>query len=121
MHPISVPQETLQVVASSGDGAPVLGQTYSIACVGHKTYGGIANFPSPHWLTTNGSFLSTGNTVQLLGPDITGHSSTEIVALFPSLLTSHAGNYTCHVILSSPALTSPIVKNEFLGITIESE
>lgn len=111
----------LQVAASSDDSSPVLGQSYSINCVGHKSRSGLINVPSPQWFTPAGSLLSTGADVQLQGPKTVGLSSSELVAQFTTLHTSHAGNYTCQVSLASPALTAPIVRSQSFGITVQSK
>ena len=99
-------------VTTSGDSVPVLGQSYSMNCIGHKTASGLINTPSPQWLTLEGNSLSSD--AQLQGPRTAGPSSSEIVATFPILRTSHAGNYTHQASLSSPALTTPIIKTTFL-------
>ena len=75
--------------------------------------------PTPQWLTLEGNSLS--GDAQLQGPRIVGLSSSEIVATFPILRTSHAGNYTCRASLSSPALTTPIIKTTFFGLTVQSK
>ena len=107
--------------ARSDDTAPNLGQSYSMDCTGHKTIAGLVNQPSPQWLTPSGTPLSPSSDVQLQGPRNVGLSSSELVALFPTLRTSHAGNYTCQASLSSPALTSPIVKLVTFAVTIQSK
>ena len=107
--------------AISDDAAPMLGQSYSMDCTGHKTIAGLVNQPSPQWLTPSGTPLSPSSDVQLQGPRNVGLSSSELVALFPTLRTSHAGNYTCQASLSSPALTSPIVKLVTFAVTIQSK
>ena len=109
------------MTATSDDSSPVLGQSYSMDCVGHKTVSGLMNLPSPLWLTPSGSLLSSSNEVQLQGPSNVGLSSSELLARFPTLRTSHAGSYTCQASLSSPALTSPIVKTESFAITVQSK
>ena len=106
--------------ARSDETAPNLGQSYSMDCTGHKTITGLMNQPSPQWLTPSGTPLSPSSDVQLQGPTNVGLSSSELVALFPILRTSHAGNYTCQASLSSPALTSPIVKLVTFVVTIQS-
>ena len=108
------------MTAQSDDSVPVLGQSYSMDCIGHKTYSGVLNMPSPQWFLSNGTLLSSSSDVQLQGPRTVGLSS-EIVAQFPTLYTSHAGNYICQASLSSPALTLPIVKNTSFGITVQSK
>ena len=117
----SVPPEVLEVTATSDDTAPILGQSYSMDCTGHKTVSDLINQPSPQWLTPSGTPLSSSSDIQLQGPRNVGLSSSELVALFPTLRTSHAGNYTCQASLSSPALTSPIVKLVTFEIIIESK
>ena len=109
------------MTASSDDSTPILGQSYSIDCVGHKTSTGLINSPSPQWFDSSGSLLSTNSDVQLQGPRNVGLTSSELVAHFPTLLSSHAGNYTCRVSLSSPARAAPIVKTTSFGITVQSE
>ena len=89
-------------------------------CVGHKTRSGLVNMPSPQWFLPNGTLLSSIGDVQLQGPRNVRLLS-EIVALFPTLRTSHAGTYTCQASLSSPALTSPIVKAATFEITVQSK
>ena len=105
----------------SDDTMPILGQSYSMDCTGHKTIAGLVNQPSPQWLTPSGTPLSPSSEVQLQGPRNVGLSSSELVALFPTLHTSHAGNYTCQASLSSPALTSPTVKLVTFEIIIENK
>ena len=117
----SVPSSILRVAATSDDGTPILGQSYSIDCIGHKMSTGLINSPSPQWFDSSGSLLSTGSDVQLQGPRIVGLTSSELVAQFPTLRSSHAGNYTCRVSLSSPARASQIVKTTNFGITVQSE
>ena len=109
------------MLATSDDLAPTLGQPYSMDCTGHKTVSGLMNQPSPQWYSPSGNLLSSGSDVQLQGPRNVGLSSSELVALFPTLRTSHAGNYTCQASLSSPALTSPIVKSVTFAVTVQSE
>ena len=116
----SVPPEALQVTAESDDTTPVLGQSYSMDCIGHKTVSGLMNQPSSQWLTPSGTLLSPRSDVQLQGPRSVGLSSSELVAQFPTLHTSHAGNYTCQASLSSPARTSPIVKTTVFEVTVQS-
>ena len=111
----TVPPEALQVRAMSDDSA-VLGQSYSMNCLGHKDSSGLANLPSPQWLTSQGSSI-TG--AQLQGPSSVGTSSSQVVATFSTLRTSHAGNYICRASLSSQALTSPIIKSISFGITVQ--
>ena len=117
MLPYTVPNSALQVTAASSDASPVLGQSYSMNCVGHKTLSNLLNLPSPQWYTHDGNPL--GNQVQLVGPRPVELSSSEVVAQFSTLRTSHAGNYTCQASLSSPARTSPIIKTVTFGITIQ--
>ena len=109
----------LQVTATSGNSVSVLGQSYSMNCIGHKMASGLINLPSPQWLTFEGNTLSSD--AQLQGPRNVGLSSSEIVATFPILHTSHAGNYTCRVSLSSPALSTPIIKTAFFRLTVQSK
>ena len=109
------------MTATSDDSSPVLGQFYSMDCVGHSTLSGLMNLPSPLWLTPSGSLLSSSNEVQLQGPRSVGLSSSELVARFFTLRTSHAGSYICQASLSSPALTSPIVKTQTFEITVQSK
>lgn len=108
-------------MATSGDSdpGPVLGQSYNMSCIGHKTASGIINMPSLQWLTFEGHPLS--NDTQLHAPRRVGLLSSEIVATFPILHTSHAGNYTCRANLSSPALTTPIIKTTFFELTVQSK
>ena len=121
-YSFSVPPEALAVTATSDDATPILGQSYSMDCTGHKTASGLINKPVPQWFTPNGTLLSSSSSdVQLQGPRNVGLSSAELIANFPTLRTSHAGNYTCQVSLSSPALTSPIVKVRTFSITVKSE
>ena len=117
----SVPAEVLEVTATSDDSSPILGQSYSMDCVGHKTISGLMNLPSPQWLTPTGHLLSSNNDTQLRGPSSVGLSSSELVARFPTLCTSHAGSYTCRASLSSSALMSPIVKTETFAIIVQSK
>ena len=117
MFPYTVPNSALQVTAASSDASPVLGQSYSMNCVGHKTLSNLVNLPLPLWYTQDGNPL--GNPVQLVGPRPVGLSSSEIVAQFSTLRTSHAGNYFCQASLSSPALTAPIIKSTTFGITVQ--
>ena len=105
----------------SDDATPILGQSYSMDCTGHKTVSGLINQPSPQWLTPSGTLLSSSSDIQLQGPRNVGLSSSELVALFPTLRTSHAGNYTCQASLSSPALTTPIIKFVTLAVTVQSK
>ena len=114
---LTVPNSALQVTAASGDATPVLGQSYSMNCAGHKTLSNLLNLPLPLWYTQDGNLL--GSQVQLVGPRPVGSSSSEIVAQFSTLRTSHAGNYTCQASLSSPALTTPIIKSVVFGITVQ--
>jgi hypothetical protein len=110
------------VIATSDDATPILGQSYSMDCTGHKTVSGLVNQPSPQWLTPSGTPLSPmSSDVQLQGPRNVGLSSSELVALFPTLRTSHAGNYTCQASLSSPALSSPIIKSVTYAVIVQSE
>ena len=115
----SVPPEALEVTAESDDTTPILGQSYSMDCIGYKLVSGLMNQPSPQWFTPNGALLSSSSDVQLQGPRSVGISS-ELVAQFPTLHTSHAGNYTCQASLSSPARTSPIVKTTVFEVTVQS-
>ena len=117
----SVPPGALEVIALSDDVASILGQSYSMDCTGHKTVSGLVNQPSPQWFTPSGTLLSSSSDVQLQGPRNVGLSSSELVALFPTLRTSHAGNYTCQASLSSSALTSPIVKTTIFTVTVQSK
>lgn len=107
--------------ATSDDGTPVLGQSYSMVCVGYNILSGLSNLPSPQWYTPNGQLLSSGLDVQLNGPTSVDSSSSELVAQFPTLRTSNAGNYTCQATLSSPARESNIVKTQLFEITVQSE
>ena len=107
--------------ATSDDSSPILGQSYSMNCMGHKTVSGLMSLPTPQWLTFSGSSLSSSNEVQLQGPNDVGLSSSELVARFFTLRTSHAGSYTCQASLSSPALMSPIVKTQAFQITVQSK
>ena len=75
--------------------------------------------PSLQWLTLEENSLS--GDAQLQGPRSVGLTSSEVVATFPILRTSHAGNYTCQASLSSPALTTPIIKTTFFGVTLQSK
>ena len=110
------------IFSSSSDiTTPILGQSYSMDCTGHKTVSGLVNQPSPQWFTPSRTPLTSSSDVQLQGPRNVGFLSSELVALFPALHTSHAGNYTCQASLSSPALTSPIVKLVTFAVTVQSE
>jgi hypothetical protein len=109
------------VIATSDDATPDLGQSYNMDCTGHKTVSGLMNQPSPQWLMPSGTPLSPSSDVQLQGPRNVGLSSSELVALFPTLRTSHAGNYTCQASLSSPALSSPIIKSVTFAVIVQSE
>lgn len=104
----------------SDDGAPVLGQSYSMDCIAYKTRSGLINSPALRWISPTGTWLSSRVDFQLEGPTNIGLSS-ELVALFPTLHTSHAGNYTCQANLSSSALTSSIIKYASFGITVQSK
>ena len=103
--------------AQSDVSTPVLGQSYTMNCVGHKTISGLSNLPTPQWLTISGDSLGSG--VQLQGPVTVGSSSSSLAAYFSILRTSHAGNYSCRASLSSPALTTPLVKTTSFGITVQ--
>ena len=113
----TVPDTVLGVRAQSDISTPVLGQLYSMNCVGYKVVSGLSNLPTPQWLTLNGNPLSSG--VQLQDPVAVGSLSSSLAAYFSILRTSHAGNYSCRASLSSPALTTPLVKTTYFGVTVQ--
>ena len=113
----TVPDTALEVRALSDVSTPVLGLSYTMNCVGHKTTSGLSSLPTPQWLTLSGDSLGSG--VQLQGPVTVGLSSSRLAAYFSILRTSHAGNYSCRASLSSPALTTPLVKTTSFGITVQ--
>ena len=108
------------MTTQSDDSAPILGQSYSMDCVAYKTRSGLINSATLQWISPTGTRLSSRGDLLLEGPTNIG-SSSELVVQFSTLHTSHAGTYTCQASLSSPALTSSIIKNASLGITVQSK
>ena len=117
----TVPMDALEVSVQSDGSSPVLGQSYTMSCLGHKTTSGLSSLPFPQWLTLNGNPLTTSSGVQVQGPMNVGLSSTSVTAQFTTLRTSNAGNYTCRVSLSSPALSTPLVKVTYFAVIVQSK
>ena len=82
----------------------LLGESYSVGCIASKNVNGLKNSPVIQWFDPNGNNITDGEGITLT------MESLSLLASFDSLRTSHAGRYICQASLSSPALSTPLVK-----------
>lgn len=110
----AVPQSALSLSVRSTHMA-LLGESYSVGCIASKNVNGLTNSPVIQWFDPNGNNITDGEGITLT------MESLSLLASFDSLHTSHAGRYFCQASLSSPALSTPLVKTEDFNITLQSE
>lgn len=115
----TVPDTAISIFTSS-QSAPSLGQTFIIHCVVSETVSGLSTRPVPQWLNNDGSNIVDGSGIILDGPNFQS-TLTTLTMMFNALHTSHAGRYICQGSLTSPVLSSTLVKTEDYNITIQSE
>lgn len=114
-----MPNTTL-IITASAVSAPSLGQSLRIRCLVSEAVSGLPTRPVLQWLNNDGSDIVVGNGISLDGPN-SQSTLTTLVLMFSALRTSHAGRYICQGSLTSPALSSPLVKTADYNVSIQSE
>ena len=99
---------------------PSLGQSLRIRCLVSEAVSGLSARPVLQWLNNDGSDIVVGNGISLDGPN-SQSTLTTLALMFSALHTSHAGKYICRGSLTSPALSSPLVKTADYNVSIQSE
>ena len=81
----------------SQGGSDRAGEVLYLNCSVLKTINGLVNSPSITW-TVNGEHIQEGDDII-----ISAHDTSTSILTFNTSKTSHAGNYSCHGNLTSPA------------------
>jgi len=115
----AVPNTAIRI-STSALNTPILGQNHSVHCVVSETVRGLSARPDLQWLDHDNNELIAGSQIILDGPSYQSTLAT-LTLTFNTLHTSHAGRYICWASLSSPPLSSPLVKTEDYNISIQSE
>ena len=90
---------------------PIAGSYYSLSCIVVDNIVGLSSLPDVEWHDFEGNRIESGGGITV-SDQIHTPLSVTITISFDSIHTSHAGQYTCHSTLSSPALTFPYVDME---------
>ena len=115
----TVPNTAL-IITASAVSAPSLGQSLRLRCLVSEDVSGLSTRPVLQWLNNDGSDIVIGNGISLDGPNSLS-TLTTLALVFSALHTSHAGRYICRGSLTSPALSSSLVKTADYNISIQSE
>ena len=95
-HAVPSESDILRVNISQG-GSGRAGEVLYLNCSVLKTINGLVHSPSATW-TVNGEHIQEGDDII-----ISTHDTSISILTFNTLKTSHAGNYSCHGNLTSPA------------------
>ena len=96
------------------------GEEHSLVCIVSETVGGLTNRATLQWHDPIGNPVTTGGGVTL-NELIVQSSILSQTVTFDTLQTSHAGEYTCHARLTSPALTTSLEEGARANVTIQSK
>ena len=120
--PSLVPPNLLQVETEvSEDDGPVEAGSggLNLTCIVRETVNGLTNTPSGHWMGPSGLVNSIESIIMVETIHTEGiWSRVTITVSFSSLHTSHAGEYTCHWTLFTPAEEGKIVTNSSTPLTV---
>ena len=110
----SVPDDAI-IIDVSQDSAPTAGMQHRLYCNATKAYTGLSEDPMLTWYH-DGAVVSGGDGISL----VTIVSGMQTLT-FDVLRTSHAGNYTCEVSLSSPALNDSLTVDAIITVPVSSK
>ena len=111
---------TALIITANAVSAPTLGQSLRLCCLVSEAVSGLSTRPVLQWRNNDGSDIVIGNGISLDGPNSLS-TLTTLALVFSALHTSHAGRYICRASLTSPALSSPLVKTADYNVSIQSE
>ena len=121
----SVPAENLLAEARMSESGPViLGMSgLTLTCTVSERISGLPSVPSAQWTTVSGTV--SGNEQNIVVTEALRNDTTAVTTLSfaPSLLTSHAGQYTCNGSLNSPAADDGIItiSADPISVTVSCE
>ena len=113
----SVPDDAI-IIDVSQDSAPTAGMQHRLYCNAAKAYTGLSEDPMFTWYK-DGAEVSGGDGISLV-TTVSGTTETQTLT-FDVLRTSHAGDYTCEVSLSSPALNGPLTVDAIITVPVSSK
>ena len=120
--PSPVPPNPLQVETEMSEDGPVEAGSggLTLTCTVRETVNGLTNIPSGHWMGPSGPVNSSEGIVMVETINKTegNLSRVTITVSFSSLHTSHAGEYTCHWTLFTPAEGGKTVTNSSPPLTV---
>ena len=120
--PSPVPPNPLQVETEVSEDGPVEASSggLTLTCTVRETVNGLTNIPSGHWMGPSGPVNSSEGIVMVETINKTEGilSRLTINVTFYSLHTSHAGEYTCHWTLFTPAEGGKTVTNSSTPLTV---
>ena len=113
----SVPDDAISI-AISQDSEPIAGLQHRLYCNATKTYAGLSEDPMFTWYK-DGAVVSGGDGISLV-TTVSGTTETQTLT-FDALRTSHTGDYTCEVSLSSPALNNSLTVDGIITVPVPSK
>ena len=120
--PYAVPDSAISLT-SGGDRTAILGEETSISCTVAQEVAGLSEHPILELFDNNGDLVTMMDDTTLTRSDseISGLTHVTLMASFSSLSLSHAGQYSCRAVLSSPALDTPLVKTATVILSVKGE
>lgn len=116
----SVPSSNISVSVSPLVLQASVGEQIELQCLAVKNNRGFTMPLSINWVSSNGSLIEEDDDITITDTEM-GNFSVLSVLTIDSVLTSHAGGYTCLVSMETPLLMNPINASEERIVEVQSE